>query len=181
VQTHGLAGPTDEFVELYNPTMSPIQLDASWRLEGRGLGDTQYSARWTAGNATVAPHSHFLIAGKMFDTSLATPDDTLTVSITDAGSLILQQSGVTVDALCYIHDNDLVSAADFVDPVDPYTCANLPALNPHYDTTGDEGDASMARKPGGPAGNCTDTGDNSLDFIEQSPPTPLGTHNPPAP
>jgi hypothetical protein len=60
-------------------------------------------------------------------------------------------------------------------------CAGTPATNPHDNTTNTDTDASIVRLPGGAAGNCTDTGNNAVDFIAESPSTPEDSASPPTP
>jgi hypothetical protein len=65
-----------------------------------------------------------------------------------------------------------------------FTCAGTPASNQPHNNTGSaasDTDASLARKPGGAAGNCTDTGDNAADFTAESPATPESSQSPPTP
>jgi hypothetical protein len=48
-------------------------------------------------------------------------------------------------------------------------------------TNGDNVDASLERKPGGSAGNCTDTGDNAADFAAVMPANPQSSASAPTP
>ena len=78
-----------------------------------------------------------------------------------------------MDAVCYYFGSNPFDAT--------FTCEGTPILNPHDNTTNTDTDASIERKPGGTAGNCTDTGDNASDFQATMPATPLCTSSPPTP
>jgi hypothetical protein len=76
-----------------------------------------------------------------------------------------------IDALCYAFDAVSLAAIDST-----YSCAGMPASNvPHDNSTSStsNSDASIERRPGGTAGNCTDTGNNNADFVSMMPATPL--------
>jgi hypothetical protein len=97
--------------------------------------------------------------------------------ISDAASLRLVHAGVPVDVVCYFFDPTTLMELT----TKGYMCAGTPVFNPHDNTTSTDVDTSIARKPGGVAGNCTDTGDNAADFTLMSPSTPADTASPPTP
>ncbi len=78
-----------------------------------------------------------------------------------------------MDSLCFAG-----AAADFAKLDATFLCEGTPVMNPQ---AGQATDASVARKPGGAAGNCTDTDDNSVDFAGTAPATPLDSTSPPTP
>jgi hypothetical protein len=178
VRTRGPAGAYDEFIELYNPTEGPITLDGHWTIDAHALDSNvhQYSTRWTGQGLVIPARKHFLIRGSAFNDVAA--DDSLSVGLTDAASLRLRLDGNTVDVVCYYEANNISSATGFAN-IFEYECAGLPVGNPHDGT--DMTDASIERKPGGTAGNCTDTKSNIDDFVAQAPSTPLNTQAPPTP
>jgi hypothetical protein len=177
IRSRGLGGAADEFVELYNPTGVPVVLDNTWKLEARSNAATTYTTRWTGTGATVPAHGHFLIAGTAY-TQMPAADDALSTGITDASSVRLSQSSAIVDAVCYAYD--AASAQPFTTDA-TYTCEGPPLNNPHNNSTSTDTDASLERKPGGTAGNCTDTDVNASDFIVTTPANPQDTSSPPAP
>lgn len=182
VRSRGLAGGSDEFVEIYNPTMAPVVLDSTWTLEARvaDAAVTDYSVRWTGKGKTIPAHGHFLIGGATYVDG-PQRDDALAVPITDAASIVLAKNKLVIDALCYY--STLVQLADLINPITffPFYCNGTPVLSPHDDSTNTNKDISLERKPGGTAGNCSNTGDNSVDFVVQSPGTPENTMSAPAP
>jgi hypothetical protein len=178
VRSRGAGGATDEFVALFNATGSAVTLDASWTLEVRGTTDTEYRAHWTGAGASVPAWGHFLIAGAGYAQQPAA-DQALGIGIGDAASLRLVHGGTTVSAVCYAFNGATQAAFDAT-----FTCAGTPASNlPHDDiaSAASDADVSLARRPGGAAGNCTDTGDSAADFVAQSPATPAATTSPPTP
>ncbi len=173
VRLRGKGGASDEFIELFNATGASVTLSTAWTIQGRSSTGTSYNARWTGSGKSVPAWGHYLITGSSYTESPAS-DDTLSSGVTDATSLKLVQSGTTVDAVCYYFGT--------TNPFDStYACEGTPVVNPHDNTTSTDVDASIVRKPGGAAGNCTDTGDNASDFQTSTPATPLDTSSPPTP
>ncbi len=178
IRSRGAGGASDEFVTLFNATGSAVTLDATWVLQGRGTSDVAYDAHWTGAGAIVPAWGHFLIAGSAYVETPA-PDDALTRGIVDAAGLRLVHAGVTVSAVCYAYNAATMASFDAT-----FTCPGTPVSNlPHNNTSSaaSNTDASIARLPGGAAGNCTDTGDNASDFVAESPATPESSASPPTP
>jgi cysteine-rich repeat protein len=176
IRSRGPAGAADEFVELYNPTTSPVTLDATWKLEARSNATGSYSARWAGSGKVIPAHGHFLIAGTGYVQSPAA-DEALTTGVTDATSLRLVHSSATVDAVCY--GFDATSTAVYTTDA-TYTCEGTPVSNNPHNNSG-SGDGSVERLPGGSAGNCTDTGVNSADFAVRTVANPQSTQSPATP
>jgi hypothetical protein len=175
-----LGGGTDEFIELYNPTGSPVTLDATWNIEGRSNASGSYSVRWTGTGKVIPAHGHYLIVGTGYTQSPA-GDEKVSIGITDATALRLVQGTNDVDAVCYGYD--ATSKMPFTSDA-TYTCEGTPADNlPHNNGTSgaSNSDVSIERKPGGAGGNCTDTNDNAADFATQMPATPMSATSPPTP
>ncbi len=172
IRSRGPEGSTDEFIALFNATDAAVTLDGTWQITQRPASDSSYSVCWTGNGESVPAWGHYLIAGHSYKQT-PTPDDTETLGIADAASLVLSHAGTTVDVVCYYYGSDPFNGT--------YTCEGTPAVNPHDDTSSTDSDASLARKPGGAGGNCTDTGDNAGDFITQTPATPENTMSPPTP
>src|SRR5262249_30480596 len=127
VRSRGVGGGSDEFVELYNPTASPVTLSSAWTLQARSNAATTYTARWGGTGKIIPAHGHFLIAGTGY-TEMPAADEALSSGITDATSLVLSLSGAVVDAVCYAFD--AASAMPFTGAT--YTCEGPPVtVNPH--------------------------------------------------
>jgi hypothetical protein len=182
ILSRGPNGGSDEFIELYNPTRTAVVLDGSWAIDGSPVGVfASYSTRWIGTGRSIPPHGHYLIVGSDFSGGVYY-DDTLLEGISDAASLRLLQCGNDVDVVCYYHADDCgTEQAEYADPVGGFDCEGTPVANPHDDTSGTDVNESIARRPGGLAGNCTDTHDNAADFVEESPSTPESSKSPPAP
>jgi hypothetical protein len=179
IRSRGLGGATDEFVELYNPTATPVTLDSAWVIQSRSSTAATYSTCWTGSGKSVPAYGHYLIAGTGY-VQTPTKDDTLVVGITDAASLQLIQSSSAIDAVCFSFD---VAGSTALMGVG-YVCEGTPVSNlPHDNTTSSasNSDVSIERRPGGAGGNCTDTGDNASDFETQAPATPQDTTSNPTP
>jgi len=180
IRSRGVGGATDEFIELFNPTNAPVLLDSGWTLDARAASLTSvvYSNRWTGAGSVLPPHSHFLVVGSGY-IQKPDPDDFLAESIGDEDSVVLNLNGAAVDAVCYYHD--ATGLVVLTSTVYDFTCEGMPVSNPHDDTDGTDVDMSLDRRPGGAAGNCTDTQDNSSDFVILSPAAPEDLTSPPTP
>jgi hypothetical protein len=178
IRSRGIGGASDEFLELSNPTSDPVMLDSTWKLEGRSNTATSFSGRWTGTGKVIPAHGHFLVAGTAY-TQVPTADEALSSGIADASAVRLTQAGGVVDIVCYGFDAS--STAAFVSD-STYGCQGTPvANNPHNNAASTNTDASLERKPGGAAGNCTDTGDNGADFQLSTPANPQDSASPPTP
>jgi hypothetical protein len=172
VRSRGPNQSSDEFIELFNATGAAVTLDGTWEIMERPASGSSYGVRWTGTGKSVPAFGHYLIGGVAY-TQAPAPDSFETGSISDASSLVLYHRGQMVDAVCYYYGANPFNGS--------YTCEGTPVLNPHNMTTSTDRDASIARRPGGAAGNCTDTGDNAADFIVETPSTPESTLSPPTP
>ena len=178
VRSRGLAGASDEFVELFNPTGQDVLLDSSWSLQGRKADATvlSYTTRWTGSTQTIPARGHFLIVGSGY-TQQPMPDDHLSDGITDAASLVLQNSNGTVDALCYYDD----TLSEGVLGAYPLHLRRQPNPGPHDDTATTDIDVSLDRNKAHGVPQCEDTDDNDTDFAPLAPSTPKSSMSPPAP
>jgi len=180
VRSRGAGGASDEFIELYNASATPVVLDSTWAINGRSTTAPSYTVRYAGGDGGVIPaYGHYLIAGSAY-TQAPTPDALLVIGLTDATSLTLTQNGTTIDAVCYAFDATTTATLQMTG----FTCSGTPVSNAPHDNTSSvtsNVDVSVERKPGGTAGNCTNTGDNSADFTTQTPATPLNASSLPTP
>jgi cysteine-rich repeat protein len=178
IRSRGDGGASDEFIELYNPTTSPVTLDSTWKVEARSNAASSYTSRWTGTGKTIPAHGHFLIASAGYTQSPAA-DEALSTGLTDAMSVRLSHSGTVVDAICFAFD--VTSMMPFTAAGTTYTCEGTLVTNPHNNTTVTSTDASIERKPGGAAGNCVDTNDSAADFATLAPANAQSSASPSTP
>lgn len=155
----GGANARDEFIELYNPTATPVALEG-WRLSKRtGTGAREENLVTLFPTLTIAPHASVLVAHP--EGSFASSAD---------------QKYTTQSSLA--NDNALVlygpAAADgqraVVDLVGFGTVTSKEGTAAPNPPSGQ----SLERKPGAADGNGQDTNDNAADFVIQPTPTPQG-------
>jgi hypothetical protein len=183
IKTRGIAGAADEFVEIYNPTGAAIAFDASWSVSVRTavVATTACAmqgqvSRFVGSGQSIPSHGHLLITGTGYNGAAAS-DGQLLVTVQDAGSLLLEHGNSVVDAVCFYYNATTDSVLTACST--PYTCEGTPVSNlPHDNTGAGNIDASIERKPGGAAGNATDTNDNATDFEAQAPSEPRGLASP---
>jgi hypothetical protein len=165
-------GGSDEFVTLYNPSSKDLVLGPDWSLQARSPTDLFDSPHWQGSGGILAAHGYYLIAGSDY-AEMPTPDEHLSTGITDAGRISLVQSPdpinvAVIDTLCYAYDGTTLALVELL------TCSGTPADNPHDDTTNSDADRSLARTPR----DCTETGDDSMDFGPRLPATPKSSASP---
>jgi hypothetical protein len=170
IRSRGAGGGSDEFIELWNATPSPVALDTSWTVDARSSTSTSYTSRWTGSGKSVPAWGHFLLGGSAYT---QTPVDGSESGVTDASSVRLLHGTTVIDSVCYYSGSNPFDAS--------YTCEGTPVVNPHDNSASTDVDASIVRKPGGAVGNCTDTNVNAADFATQTPATPENVASAPTP
>jgi hypothetical protein len=149
----GGASASDEFVEIYNASALAIDLGGLELVYVTSSGST-VSRKQSWSSLTIPPHGHVLIANSA-GTWAAAADGLYSGGFAaTGGSLVLRAltGGAVLDALSW---GDAASA--FVE--------GSPGAAP-------SAGSSLERKPGGSAGNATDTNDNSADArLEAAPVT----------
>ena len=171
IRTRGVNGGTDEFVELYNPTGQQVVLDPEWTIFSRSQTDLVDYQRWQGNGGILPAHGFFLVVGSGYAQSPA-PDDVLASGISDAGRVQLIQSpdiftNNLIDSVCFAFDGTSSALVSIL--------GCTPATNPHGDTTSSDFDRSIERAPR----DCTETGNDSVDFVAASPSTPKDSQSPP--
>jgi hypothetical protein len=148
-RTRGPNGAADEFVELYNPTSTPVNV-SGWKILGsNSAGST--SARYTIPSGiTLQSGQHYLIVGSAYSNILVPGDSgaTLSSGITDDGGIALSLA----DGTTIVDQVGMSSGSAYKEGT---------VLQPR---TGNI-DQSYERKLGGTNGNCLDFGNNSFDFL----------------
>jgi hypothetical protein len=187
IRSRGPGGPTDDFIELYNPTNVPVTLDASWALTARSaIGPCAMNApvlKFLGVGQVVQPHRHFLLAGAGY-TQMPVKDAVLfNGDLLDAGAVRLVHGDLVVDTVCYAFDAPTQAA--LLGCASPYVCEGTPVNNLPHDgsaSAASNANTSIVRKPGGAGGSTVDTNDNASDFLSAvSPATPENVFSPAVP
>jgi hypothetical protein len=183
IQTRSTGGGTDELVEIYNPTDTPVTFDDTWALTARadatlaGCTSNLGARRFMGGGQSIPAHGYLLYTGALYSGAVRS-DGAISTGIADGGNVVLTHGGVVADAVCYYFNAD--SLAGVTGCSTPYVCEGTPVLNPHDNTAATNINASLERKPGGVAGNRMDTNDNASDFQIQTPAEPRGSTSAPS-
>jgi hypothetical protein len=153
----GSAGASDEFVELFNPTSGPINLNG-WKLRGSNNAGT-VSDRYTfIADVILGPGKHYLLANTS-NVDGVTADATYSTGITSDGGVALTLSNNTI-----------------IDAVGLSSGSAFKEGTPLAQLTTDA-DRSYDRKSGA-LGNCLDSGNNFLDFFLRNPSDPQNFASP---
>lgn len=160
----GGASASDEFIEIHNPTGSPLPLEGLELVYVTATGATvTRRANWTAETPALAPGAHLLVANEAG--IYAADADALYTSgmAATGGSVALRLLGGT-SAI------DAVGWGTATSTWREGTVAPAPAAG-----------SSLERLPGGALGSGQDTDDNVDDFAERSEPDPQSLAAPPTP
>ena len=181
------AGFTNEFVELYNPGLDDITLDATWQLKHQQAQGVCWSGlgviMFTGGNQVLPAHRHLLLQGLDYEPLLASDapltNSTEAQSIADGGSMYVAHGGAVIDALCFCFStttcNWIVGQG-----CTPYVCHGPPIKNGPHDGSAQPSstvDASLARKVLSD-GSYQDTRDSTADFVVAAPSGPQNLASP---
>lgn len=164
-RVRGPNGAADEFVELYNLSSSPVNI-GGWLIRGSNSSAFISTRATIPLGTTLNPGCYYLVTNSSTSGgpySGAVPGDlTFATGIADDGGIALTLPGGTT-----IVDQVGMSAGSAYKEGTPL--ANLGTSNL---------DRGYERKPGGAAGNGTDTDDNSSDFQLITPSNPQNSASP---
>src|SRR5688572_2185783 len=166
IRFRGSAGANDEFIEIYNPTTSRVNLNG-WVISGSNNAGTTSNRYTFTTNILLESGQYYLIARTGYDDSV-TPDATYGTGITDDGGVALLRP-----------DSSIADQVGMTASCAPLTCfvegAPLMSLG---STASSNLDRSYERTPGGTADSCDDTADNSSDFQLINPSQPQNSSTP---
>ncbi|MDW3177205.1 MAG: Ig-like domain-containing protein [Acidimicrobiia bacterium] len=146
----GGATGTNDFIELYNPTAAPVDIEG-WQLEIADDTAIQQTILLTGANTVLPSGGHYLID------ELGTGDQTL-VGMTDALAIRIRDGATAVDEVGTAERNNGGSE-------NPGLWSEGTGVPPLTDIGGYE--QSWERLLASGVGNCIDTEDNSVDFIRR--------------
>jgi|GEM_PF-2614716 len=156
---------TDEWIELYNPTASVIDL-SSYSLQYKSATGSTFQKKNFSTGASIAAHGYYLVSHT----------DSVVVSSADMAHSSFSMSGTGGNVYLVNTQTTLPSSTDgsIVDHIGygngnapEGTAAAAPASN-----------QSIERKPGGTEGNGIDTNNNAADLVVKSSPSPRSSHSP---
>jgi predicted extracellular nuclease len=158
----GVTGDNNyEFIELYNTTSEPIDLQGFSLVyylssESEGFLVQSWSESWL-----IPPQGHFLLVRAGADVGVAPDIDfEQPLNTTSGGLALLDEDGMVVDRLGWGEVSELAEGR---------SASSL------------ENDVSLQRKPGGDEGNGIDTDNNRSDFELSDTPTPQNIGSSPTP
>ncbi len=163
-RVRGPNGGSDEFVELYNLSSSPVDI-SGWKMKGSNSAGTTSTRATVAGSTTLSPGCHFLFtnsstSGGPYSGSVP-GNQTYGTGITDDGGIAITLPNDT------IVDQVGMSAGSAFKEGTPLASLGSTNLDRGYE-----------RKPGGSSGSSADTDDNSTDFQLITPSDPQNLSSP---
>jgi phosphatidylserine/phosphatidylglycerophosphate/cardiolipin synthase-like enzyme/DNA/RNA endonuclease YhcR with UshA esterase domain len=178
---------TNDFVELYNPTSSPVSL-SGWSVQYASATGTS-SWQVTPLSGTIAPHGFFLVgeaAGTGGSVNLPTPDVAGTLSLSStAGKIALVNSTTALSGANptggSIIDKVGFGAANGYEGTGP---APAPSNTASIERKANSASTSASLAIGGSdalAGNGYDSNNNDSDFVTRSSPQPQNSSSPAEP
>ncbi len=157
----GGASASDEFVELYNPTIAAMPLEGLELIYVTSTGTTvTRKASWPLGAPTIPPGGHYLVTNDA-GVYAAIGDATYASGVAATGgtwALRIQGAATAVDAIGWGTATAWLEAR----------AAPAPAAG-----------SSLERLPGGDAGSGQDGNDNLVDFAVRATPAPQNAATPP--
>ena len=151
-RSRGPNGPEDQFIELYNDSLSAVP--AGFFLYARANSNLSVPQAFVT-EARIGPRCHFLLAGPRYS-GAARPDGALALLLTDDGSMSLNTHGnVDFTEIDRVGMNDFFSSFEGT-PLPAFGAANT--------------DRSYVR-------TGRDTNDNLADFVMRGPSTPQNSND----
>ena len=162
VQTGASSNNNLEFIELYNATAAPLDLEGYALIYRLATSADDLPIYTWAASTPVPAHGHYLLVRAGQELGLV-PDAEFDqpLNTTGGGLALLDPGGNVVDSVGWGNAPELFTEGS-------------PAPVPENDT-------SIERLPGGEEGNSNDSGDNSADFAVNTAPAPQNVGSLPTP
>jgi len=157
-RTVGPNGGNDEFIELYNPTISAVSI-GNWEIRrSTGCGATTARITLIPPTVTLAAGQHYLIRGSNYSDSVSADLSADLGIANDGGIALLNSSGAIIDQV------GLCSSTAYKEGT---ALASLTTnVNRGYD------------RKSSSSGVCVDSNNNNVDFILRSPSDPQNSSSP---
>ena len=172
-----LASNNDEFVEIYNPTLSSIDV-GGWTIDYRSATSTSFTNKYKFPSGTIIqPHKYFLFGGggvSNRDNNPA-PSSTLGLSNTGGAVFVRNSSGTVVDLIGW----GTASSGNYEG-----TVAVKPAQGVSLERKAKSTSDASSMGAGGADefdGNGLDSDNNAADFVQRTTPQPQSSSDPAEP
>jgi len=164
LQTRGTTSVYDEFIELYNPLSSPVDL-TGWRLSRKTAGGSHYNLLTTFPTSTIPAHGYFLIAHPSVYTDTRDAIYSTAQAIADNNTAVLYDAVLTVVDMVGMGSATISETATISNPVAGGSIERKAQSTSTSDTMKSGGRDEFR-------GNGYDSDDNSQDFVLQDSPEP---------
>jgi hypothetical protein len=174
IQIGGSNGANDEFIELYNPTNSNVDM-SGWSIQIQSISGV-FSKKNITGSVIIPSHGYYLIAHSSYNGDVEADMSHSTFTLSSTGTTIfLVNNQQTLTAGNEISIVDKVSIGNSA--LNPETASynNVPTNSTSIERKANFASTSITMGVGGLdefLGNGEDTNNNSLDFVTRSAPQP---------
>ncbi|MBI3046029.1 MAG: lamin tail domain-containing protein [Candidatus Harrisonbacteria bacterium] len=175
--TGGTGQTTNDFIELYNPTDSSINLNGYRLVKRTKTGTTDTSIKSWTSDAFVPAKGFYLWANSNYVSIAVTPDATTTATIADDNAVALRQgaidTGTIIDSVGWGEAQNVF--------LEGTVFASNPGANQSLERKAYSGGCVSASGSGEYLGNGCDTNSNSSDFEIRATSNPQNSHSFPEP
>ena len=162
------ATATDEFIEIYNPTDSAVNIE-NWSIQYKSATGGTFTKKNFNTGAKIPAHGWYLITNSGYTGGTLADMAQTTISLAGTGGNIFLVNNQTI--LTSVIDSSIVDKVAYGTGNAPEgTAVSAPSAG-----------LSVERKLGGDNGNGEDTDDNLADFFSPATPNPQNTQNDPKP
>ncbi|MFP2908208.1 lamin tail domain-containing protein, partial [Pyxidicoccus sp. 3LFB2] len=184
----GATGDNDEFIELYNPTASTVEL-GGWKVQYKSATGENYLSFSLPQAASIAPRSYYLVVADVYATDTVPGDATWGTAFRMTASTNSTSGGhvrVGPPALG-TRPNDPLAVDTvgyrYTDDAEGSSIPNYPPNGGSFERKANAGATAASMQTGSDAlkGNGHDSQDNAADFILRTTRQPQNASSPPEP